>query len=78
MDGCYGSPAAGLISFKSYASEDGEVVALSEWESEEAARGWGRVAEHRAVQAKGREAIYCEYTLFACNDPRIHRFAAKD
>lgn len=68
----------GFLSFKSYASEDGEVIALSEWESEEAARGWGRVAEHRAVQAKGREAYYESYTLFGCNDPHIHRFAAKD
>ena len=68
----------GFLSFKSYASADGEVIALSEWESEEAAHGWGRVAEHRAVQAKGREAYYSEYTLLGCNDPRIHRFAAKD
>ena len=68
----------GFVSFKGYVSDDGEVVALSEWASEEAARSWGRVAEHRAVQAKGREAYYADYTLFACNEPRIHRFTAQD
>ena len=64
----------GYLSFKSYASDDGEVIALSEWEDEAAARAWGRVAEHRATQQRGRSEFYEEYTLFACADPRIHRF----
>ena len=64
----------GFLSFKSYTADDGEVIALSEWESEEAARGWGRVAEHRAVQARGRADYYESYTLFGCNEPRVHRF----
>jgi heme-degrading monooxygenase HmoA len=64
----------GFLSFKSYAAEDGEVVALSEWESEEAARAWGRVAEHAATQRRGRADYYHDYTLFACSEPRIHRF----
>ena len=68
----------GFLSFKSYTSDDGEVIALSEWESEEAARAWGRQAEHRSVQAKGRQSYYADYTLYACNNPRTHRFSAKD
>ena len=68
----------GYLSFKSYASDDGEVIALSEWEDEAAARAWGRVAEHRATQQRGRAEFYDEYTLFACADPRIHRFTRKD
>lgn len=64
----------GYLSFKSYAAEDGEVVALSEWGDEASARAWGKVAEHRAVQARGRRDYYQEYTLFACDDPRLHRF----
>jgi heme-degrading monooxygenase HmoA len=68
----------GFLSFKSYAAEDGEVIALSEWADEAAARAWGRVAEHRAVQARGRAAYYESYTLFGCDSPRIHRFPAKD
>ncbi|OYX65749.1 MAG: polysaccharide biosynthesis protein [Sphingomonadales bacterium 32-64-17] len=68
----------GFLSFKGYTADDGEVIALSEWESEEAARGWGRVAEHRAAQLRGREAYYESYTLFACDNPRVHRFTAQD
>lgn len=68
----------GFLSFKSYASEDGEVIALSEWQDEASARAWGRMAEHRAAQQRGRSAYYESYTLFACADPRIHHFNLKD
>lgn len=68
----------GFISFKSYGADDNEVVALSEWQDEAAALAWRKVAEHRAAQARGRSDYYQEYTLFACTDPRIHRFSCKD
>jgi heme-degrading monooxygenase HmoA len=68
----------GYLSFKSYAADDGEVIALSEWEDEASALAWRRVAEHSAAQARGRSDYYAEYTLFACSEPRIHRFTAKD
>ena len=64
----------GYLSFKSYAAEDGEVVAVSEWADEASARAWGRVTEHRDAQQRGRADYYAQYTLFACPDPRIHRF----
>ena len=64
----------GYRSFKSYGADDGEFVALSEWDDEASARGWGRVAEHAVAQANGRERYYASYTLFACPDPRIRRF----
>lgn len=66
----------GYLSFKSYVAADGEVVALSEWTDEAAARAWGREAEHRAAQADGRDRWYEEFTLFACDNPREHRFMA--
>ena len=65
----------GYLSFKSYAADDGEVVAISEWADEAAARAWGRVADHRRVQGRGRAEYYEDYTLFGCNEPRIHRFS---
>jgi heme-degrading monooxygenase HmoA len=68
----------GFLSFKSYASEDGEVIALSEWRDEASSRGWGRVAEHRAAQQRGRSDYYESYTLFACADPRIRHFTLED
>ena len=64
----------GYLSFKGYTAQDGETAAISEWADEAAARGWGAQEEHRRVQAKGRADYYAGYTLFACADPRIHRF----
>ena len=68
----------GFVSFKSYAADDGEVIALSEWEDENAALAWRRVAEHSAAQSRGRSEFYEDYTLFACMHPRVHRFSRKD
>ncbi len=64
----------GYLSFKSYAADDGEAVAISEWADEDAARGWGRESAHRLAQADGRARWYAEYTLFGCADPRTHSF----
>jgi heme-degrading monooxygenase HmoA len=64
----------GYRSFKSYAADDGEVVALSEWDDEASAHAWGRIAEHIAAQDRGRQHYYQDYTLFACPGPRVHRF----
>jgi heme-degrading monooxygenase HmoA len=66
----------GYLSFKSYTAGDGEVIALSEWADESSARAWGQLAEHRAAQQRGRAAYYESYTLFACDNPRIHAFRA--
>jgi heme-degrading monooxygenase HmoA len=68
----------GFISFKSYVADDGEVIAMSEWEDENAALAWRRVAEHSAAQSRGRSDYYEDYTLFACPHPRVHRFSRKD
>ena len=65
----------GFISFKAYVSDDDEIIALSEWEDENAALAWRKVAEHSAAQSRGRAEFYEEYTLFACKNPRIHRFS---
>jgi heme-degrading monooxygenase HmoA len=64
----------GYLSFKSYVADDGEVIALSEWADEASARAWRRVAEHADVQSRGRAAYYESYTVFACDNPRIHEF----
>ena len=64
----------GFVSFKSYAAEDGEVIALSEWADAEAARAWGSQPDHAVVQARGRAAYYQDYTLFTCDEPRTHRY----
>jgi heme-degrading monooxygenase HmoA len=68
----------GFLSFKSYVADDGEVIALSEWDDEDSALAWRRVAEHSAAQSRGRAEFYEDYTLFACKNPRIHRFSRKE
>ena len=64
----------GYLSFKSFTADDGEVVAISEWESEADARAWGRNADHAAVQAKARSEWYAEYHLLGGDMTRIHHF----
>jgi heme-degrading monooxygenase HmoA len=64
----------GFLSFKSYVAEDGEFVAISEWTSEAAVHAWGSHPEHAAIQRRGRDEYYEEYTLFACESPSIRRF----
>ena len=64
----------GFVSFKSYTSDDGEVIALSEWADAEAARAWGSQPDHAVVQARGRAEYYQDYTLYTCDDPRTHRY----
>lgn len=72
------SAQPGYRAFKSYTADDGEVVAISEWDSAEHARAWGKVAEHRDMQGKGRDRYYASYTLFACDEPQIREFIARD
>ena len=72
------SAQPGFLGFKSYTADDGEVIAMSEWEDAEAARAWGKLAEHRVAQANGRSDYYASYTLFGCDNPRVHDFKAKD
>jgi heme-degrading monooxygenase HmoA len=64
----------GFVSFKSYVADDGEVVAISEWASEAAVHAWGSHPDHAAIQRRGRDSYYEDYTLFACNGPRVRRF----
>ena len=64
----------GFVSFKSYAADDGEVIALSEWADEAAAAAWRHIAAHAEVQGRGRADYYQSYTLFAGAPSRIHHF----
>jgi heme-degrading monooxygenase HmoA len=64
----------GFLSFKSYESEDGEFVAISEWSSEAAVHAWGSHPEHARIQQRGRSEYYQEYTLFSSSEPHVNRF----
>ena len=64
----------GFLAFKSYTADDGEVVAISEWLDEAAALAWRRVADHAAMQDKGRRVYYDSYSMFAGTPHRVHHF----
>ncbi len=64
----------GFVAFKSFTAADGEVVAISHWVDEAAARAWGRQAEHAAVQGRGRAEYYAAYELLAGPVTRHHSF----
>ncbi|MFM5924719.1 MAG: antibiotic biosynthesis monooxygenase family protein [Novosphingobium sp.] len=64
----------GFLSIKGFVADDGEVVAISEWESEEQAKAWGSHPEHARVQARGRTDYYESYTLISCVDPKVRSY----
>lgn len=64
----------GFISIKGFVADDGEIVAISEWESAEAAHAWGSHPEHARVQARGRTDYYDSYTLYSCTDAKVRSF----
>lgn len=64
----------GFRSIKGFVADDGEVVAISEWDSEEAAKAWGSHPEHSVVQARGRNEYYESYTLYSCADAKVRHY----
>lgn len=57
--------AEGLISMERFSSlnEEGKLLSLSVWESEEAAEKWRNRASHRTCQKKGHDALFAEYKI---------------
>ncbi len=53
----------GFISSKAYYGEDGDKVAIQEWESPDHLRAWRDHPEHMAVRKRGREEFYQDYTI---------------
>jgi heme-degrading monooxygenase HmoA len=72
-----GQAMPGFISIKSFAADDGELVTISEWESEAHAKAWGRHPEHAVVQTRGKADYYAEYTLYSVEDAAVKRFERK-
>ena len=64
----------GYVSRKVFVADDGERVAIIEFESEEAQRAWRTHAEHVQAQKKGRADFYSEYRLQICTVQRDTRF----
>jgi heme-degrading monooxygenase HmoA len=64
----------GFLSYKVFASEDGERCSIIEFDSAEHLRAWREHPEHREAQRLGRERFYQEYSLQVGEPQRVSRF----
>ena len=64
----------GFVSYKDFASEDGESVTIVEFETMEDNLRWRNHPEHAAVQAFGRSDVFSEYNIQVCERMRVTRF----
>lgn len=55
----------GFISIERFQSlvDEGKILSLSFWESEEAIRNWRELMEHRAAQQAGRDRLFHSYRI---------------
>lgn len=67
----------GFISYKDFAAADGESLTLVEFESAEALAAWRDHAEHREIQARGRERYFSEYSVQVCSPLRAYAFTVE-
>jgi heme-degrading monooxygenase HmoA len=72
------SAMPGFVSYKVFASEDGERLSLIEFDSEEHEQAWRDHPEHRAAQRLGRERFYEEYRLQVCRTVRDYGFRREE
>ena len=65
----------GLVSATDFTAEDGERVAIIEFDSAEHLAAWRDHPEHLKAQAEGRAKFYASYSIQIC---RVERGAAFD
>jgi heme-degrading monooxygenase HmoA/ketosteroid isomerase-like protein len=66
----------GFLGIKDFVAEDGERVAIAEFDSAAHLAAWREQPDHRAAQQRGRDDYYTEYSIQICNVVRESRFAA--
>lgn len=68
--------APGFAAAKDFVADDGERLALVEWESAEELARWRADAEHALAQEAGRTTYYAHYQIQVCAELRTSRFDA--
>ena len=55
----------GFISIERFQSltEEGKILSLSFWKSEEAIQNWRNLLEHRSAQKKGKKSLFYSYRI---------------
>jgi heme-degrading monooxygenase HmoA/ketosteroid isomerase-like protein len=64
----------GFVSAKDFSADDGERLALIEWDSAQRLTGWRDEPNHRAAQEQGRAEYYSEYRISVCSVLRASTF----
>jgi heme-degrading monooxygenase HmoA len=64
----------GFIAAKDFSADDGERVALIEWQSPEELSIWRDYDQHTEAQALGRDRYYTSYDLRVCSELRVSKF----
>src|SRR5215510_10581205 len=67
----------GFISVKMFTAEDGEVLALAEFESLDSLTAWKEHPDHAVAQQRGREEFFAEYRAQICSSIREATFRAQ-
>jgi heme-degrading monooxygenase HmoA len=67
----------GFISYKDFASPDGENVTIVEFESAETLEAWRHHPEHLEAQRLGREQYFAEYRIQVCTPLRSYGYPSK-
>jgi heme-degrading monooxygenase HmoA len=65
----------GYLGIKGYTAEDGESVAIAQFESREALIRWRDLPEHLEAQRAGRECFYASYKVRVCSLERAYDFS---
>jgi heme-degrading monooxygenase HmoA len=61
----------GLVSFKSFAADDGERLSMIVFDSVETQKAWREHPEHREAQRLGWASFYSEFSVVVCDNPRV-------
>jgi heme-degrading monooxygenase HmoA len=69
------SAMPGFISFRDYASSNGELLVMVEFASAEQLGAWRNHPEHREAQQLGRNKYYAEYEVVNCSV--MHKYGYK-
>jgi heme-degrading monooxygenase HmoA len=60
------SSMPGFMEFKQFTADDGERLALVQFDSREHQQQWRDHPDHRVAQRRGREEWYAEYRIQVC------------
>jgi heme-degrading monooxygenase HmoA len=69
-----GTQMPGFIAIKDFVADDGERVAIVEFDTREHLEAWRDHTEHRAAQQQGRDQFYSEYSIQVCKVERSASF----